>query len=154
MPKKRSFLERLTGSIAWSDELEPAVEEVPEPVASGKPEWLAQVEEEGELSVDVYQTSSEIIIKAMVSGVRPEDLGIEITREMVTIKGKREESREISGEDYFQKELYWGAFSRTILLPAEVEADEADAVIKHGLLTLRLPKIDKDRRHNLKVKVI
>jgi HSP20 family molecular chaperone IbpA len=111
-----------------------------------------QDNEEGQLTVDVYQTSSEIIIKAMVAGVRSDELDITITREMVVIKGTRSAERSISDSDYFHKELYWGAFSRTILLPYEVEPDEADATEKNGLLTIRLPKIDKSRQKKVRVK--
>lgn len=108
--------------------------------------------EEGELAVDVYQTPSEIVIQTMVSGVKPEDLQISITREMVTIRGKREFTREVSQSDYFQRELYWGSFSRSVLLPSEIEVEEAEALEKHGLLTIRLPKVDKNREQHLKVK--
>ena len=81
----------------------------------------------------------------MIAGVKPEDLDVSITRDMVTIKGKREESREVAENDYFYKELYWGSFSRTILLPQEIEPEEAQAVEKHGLLTIHLPKVDKKK---------
>ena len=150
MQKKRSFFERLTGTVSI-DEDNDREQEIP----TTRHSWsdpADQAEEEGELAVDVYQTPSEIIIKAMVSGVKPEDLDINITREMVTIKGRRETAREINTEDYFQRELYWGSFTRTILLPAEIEVEEAEAIEKHGLLTLRLPKIDKQRSSSLKVK--
>lgn len=147
MKKKRSFLERITGSVSVDDEEELDLEK---PLA--KDNWMEEQVEEGELALDVYQTPSEIIIKAMISGVKPEDLSIAITRDMVTIKGKREASREINDENYFQRELYWGSFSRTVLLPAEIEVEEAEALEKHGLLTIRLPKIDKDKSSNLKVK--
>jgi HSP20 family protein len=150
MPKKRSFFERLTGSVPLNqyDEHEETGESSEHtPVAS---HW--QDDEEGELAVDVYQTNAEIVIQTLVSGVKPEDLEISITREMVTIKGKRETSREITHDNYFQKELYWGSFSRTILLPCEVEVEEAEALEKHGLLTIRLPKIDREKSQHLKVK--
>jgi HSP20 family protein len=88
----------------------------------------------------------------MVAGVKPDDLDISITRDMITIKGKRETEREILDEDYFHRELYWGSFSRTIMLPAEIEVEEAEAVEKHGLLILKLPKIDKHKQTRLKVK--
>jgi HSP20 family protein len=114
--------------------------------------WMEEDSEDGELTVDVYQTSSEIVIKTMVAGVRPEDLDITITRDMVTIKGKRETEKTVSDDDYFHQELYWGTFSRTIMLPAEVEVEEAEAVEKHGLLIIRLPKIDKHKQARLKVK--
>ena len=115
-------------------------------------DWLDDESEDGQLTVDVYQTPSQIIIKTMVAGVRPEDLDVSITRDMVTIKGKRETERSVSDENYFHRELYWGSFSRTIMLPAEVEVEECEAVEKHGLLILTLPKIDKHKETKLKVK--
>jgi len=107
---------------------------------------------EGELSVDVYQTPTHIVIKAMIAGVRPEDLDVSLTRDMVTIRGKREQHTEGGGDDFFFQELYWGSFSRTIVLPQEVEIEEAEASEKHGLLTIKLPKLDKGRHAKLKVR--
>ncbi len=106
----------------------------------------------GELAVDVYQTPTHIIIKAMIAGVKPDDLDVSITRDMVTIRGKRERHTEGTAGDFFFQELYWGAFSRTIVLPQEVEIEEAEASEKHGLLVVRLPKLDKGRQAKLKVK--
>jgi len=114
--------------------------------------WMAEEEEEGQLTVDVYQTPSEIIIQTMVAGVRPENVQVDVTRDMVTIKGKRMENRTISDENYFTRELYWGAFSRTILLPQEVELEEAEAYNQDGLLTIKLPKKDKEKRATIKIK--
>jgi HSP20 family protein len=71
---------------------------------------------------------------------------------MITIRGKREESRMVDEEDYFTKELYWGSFSRTISLPQEVEPEETEATEKNGLLTVKLQKIDKEKRTSVKVK--
>ena len=116
------------------------------------PHALAEADTEGELAVDVYQSPSHIIIKAMIAGVRPEDLDVSITRDMVTIRGKRERASEGVSGDFFFQELYWGSFSRTIVLPQEVEIEEAEAVEKHGLLIIKLPKLDKGRQAKLKVK--
>lgn len=116
-----------------------------------EPEPAAE-EVEGELSVDVYQTPTHIIIKAMIAGVKPEDLDVSITRDMVTVRGKRERHTEGTAGDFFFQELYWGSFSRTIVLPQEVEIEEAEASEKHGLLVIRLPKLDKGRHAKLKVK--
>jgi HSP20 family protein len=107
---------------------------------------------EGELSVDVYQTPTHIVIKAMIAGVRPEDLDVSITRDMVTIRGKREQHTEGVAGDFFFQELYWGSFTRTVVLPQEVEIEEAEAIEKHGLLIIRLPKMDKSRQAKLKVR--
>jgi len=122
--------------------------------AEGLSDWMeVETEEEGELTVDVYQTNDMIVIKSMIAGVRPEDLDISITRDMVTIHGKREEERVANEDDYFTRELYWGSFSRTISLPQEIDVDEAEAIEKHGLLILKLPKMDKKRQSKLKVKM-
>lgn len=109
-------------------------------------------ETEGQLTVDVYQTPTDIVIQTMVAGVRPEDLSIAITRDMITVRGKREETKSINDDNYFIRELYWGSFSRTILLPEEVDIDGAEAMEKHGLLIIKLPKIDKQKQANLKIK--
>jgi len=116
--------------------------------------WAEEVPEEGELTVDVYQTPGEIVVQTMVAGVRPEDLQVTITRDMITVKGKREENKNINEENYFTKELYWGTFSRTILLPQEIDPEEAEAIEKHGLLVIKLPKVDKDKRTSVRVKSI
>jgi HSP20 family molecular chaperone IbpA len=113
---------------------------------------IEQEEEAGELAVDVYQTPTHIIIKAMIAGVRPEDLDVSITRDMVTIRGKRERHTEGTAGDFFFQELYWGTFARTVMLPQEVQIEDAEASEKHGLLTIRLPKLDKGRQAKLKVK--
>ncbi len=154
---RRSFFERLTGNFSplRSEDEDLGPEDYVAHQTPGKKELPDEApEEEGELAVDVYQTPTDIYIKTMTAGVRPEDLTINITRDMVTIRGRREFTREAEGEDYFQQELYWGSFAKTILLPAEVEADEAEATEWHGLLTIRLPKIDKDKVKKIKVKSV
>ena len=109
-------------------------------------------EPQGELAVDVYQTADAIVVKAFIAGVQPATIDISLTREMLTITGTREDEREVSEDNYFQRELYWGSFSRTILLPEEVDVDLAEASEKHGILMLRLPKINKKRQAKLKVR--
>ena len=92
------------------------------------------------------------MIRALVAGVSPDDLDIAITRDMVTIRGSREEYQESANDDYYHRELFWGSFTRTLVLPEEVLIDEAEAQEKHGLLEIRLPKVDKGRSTRLKVK--
>jgi len=115
-------------------------------------EWLAHEQEEGDLSIDVYQTDDSIVVKALVAGVLPANLDISVTRDMVTIEGMREDEREVEDGQYFQRELYWGAFTRTILLPEEIDVDQAEATEKHGVLMIRLPKINKTKSTKLKVR--
>jgi HSP20 family protein len=148
--KNRSFFERLTGAVKLDEESYPV--ETREAPVSKRQNILDDDEEDAQLTVDVYETPSEIVIKTMVAGVKPEDLDVAITRDSVTIRGKREEDRTISSEDYFHRELYWGTFSRTVVLPQEIDVDEAEAAEKYGMLILRLPKLDKHRSTKLKVK--
>jgi HSP20 family protein len=109
-------------------------------------------EPQGELAVDIYQTQDAIVVKALVAGVQPQSIDIALTREMLTISGTREDEREVEEDNYFQRELYWGSFSRTILLPEEIDVDLAEASEKHGILMIRLPKINKKRQTKLKVR--
>ncbi len=153
MKNKRSFFERLTGAVRLEDEemLEPEPEHGVRNL-SRENLFEEETDEEAQLTVDVFQTASEIVIKTMVAGVKPEDLDVSITRDTVTIHGERGEDRTVSDDEYVHRELYWGSFSRTINLPVEVDVDGAEAVEKHGMLILRLPKLDKNRHTKLRVK--
>lgn len=161
--KKPSFLERLTGATS-SDEYDRVLDNnhqfgedsesdvlYPEDEEAWEPETPAATQD-GELPVDMYQTNDAIVIRALVAGVSPADLEISITRDMVTVRGIREEYQEAGDDNYYHRELFWGSFSRTLLLPEEVAIDEAEAQEKHGLLEIRLPKLDKHRSTQLKVK--
>lgn len=141
-----NLLDRMAGGENIDESASPIA---PEP---GTAEPEAKDETEGELAVDVYETDSDITIKAMIAGVDPDDLDVEINREMVTIRGKRYDECEVRREDHYYQELYWGAFSRTIALPEEIDVEESQARHKNGLLTIVLPKIDKKKTQRLKVK--
>jgi len=151
----KSFFDKLTGTGNREDEMDNFINTRERTLSEERRKEISPWEEEekdGELSVDVYEDGEKITIKTMVAGVRPEDLDISITRDMVTIRGIRSEEKEVSKENYYHQELYWGSFSRTIMLPAEINIEEANAIEKHGLLILTLPKIDKERSTKLKVK--
>lgn len=109
--------------------------------------------DEGQLPVDVRETPSDIIIRTFVAGVRPDELSISISRDRVEIEGSRMEREQSSGSDYFTRELFWGSFSRAIMLPEEVDVESSSASAKDGLLTIILPKLDKAKQTKLKVKV-
>ena len=113
-------------------------------------EWLT--ESEGQLTIDVYQTHTEIVIKSTIAGVKPEDIDISMTNDMITIKGNRRKDEEVKEEDYYYQECYWGPFSRSVILPVDVEVDNADANMKNGILTLRLPKIEKIKTKKIMIK--
>ena len=164
--KKRSFFERLAGNLRFDDSDDEATVEAPQqkepsrdlPLRTEENSQLRQLEETkeeiGELPVDVYETSNEIIIQTLIAGVLPDNLSITITRDMVTIKGKREENKSIPQDQYVMKELYWGSFARAVQLPAEVEIDTSEAIERHGMLMIKLPKTDRGRKTVLKIKSI
>lgn len=118
------------------------------------PETAEEVgEEEGELTVDIYDRGDSIVVQSTVAGVKPEDLDVSLTNDTVTIRGKREMQEEIKEKDYYYKELFWGTFSRSIILPEEVEEDLAEAVLKNGLLTIRLLKKKRGVIQKVKIRV-
>lgn len=155
MNKKPNFLERLTGSVSEEDSLTNEEDQKqknnvkPKTLQEPDGDWLP--ESEGQLTIDVYQTPNHIIIKSTIAGVAPEDLDITITNDMVTIRGKREKDEEIKTEDYYYQECYWGAFSRSVILPTDVQSDEAEASLKNGILTIKLPKVEKVKTKKIKV---
>ena len=158
--KKKSFFGKLAGNLRF-DDAEKDPDDTLDEFDIDEPKSLRVTQEDsvdeeelGELPVDVYETPSEIIIQTLIAGVLPEHLSINITRDNVTILGRREESRSISDDQYHVRELYWGAFTRSVALPAEVEIDGAEAIERHGMLIIKLPKLDKKRKASLKIKSI
>jgi len=105
--------------------------------------WL---EPEGQLVIDVYETDTEIVIQSAIAGINPENLDISIEKDMVSIKGTRGSAVEKEGKNYLIEECYWGAFSREIILPSEVDAEKAVASMKNGILTIKAPKIERERK--------
>lgn len=172
--KRRSFFERLTGAISLDeddldipdDDYAPAPRRaaaephaVPEldrraidPRGSRSLSPVSREDEEGELGVDLIETPDAVVLRAMVAGVRPSNLDVQISRQSVTIRGSREEESFSTSEDHIVRELYWGTFSRVINLPAEVDIESASAKEKNGLLTLVMPKVDKERKTKISVK--
>lgn len=114
------------------------------------PDWMEDYE--GQLAVDVYQTDDEIVIKAPIAGVKPEDLEISITDEVVTVKGERKEQAEIQRENYLCQECYWGTFARSYVLPMPAVSDKAQATLKNGILTLTIPKQEKTKAKTIEIK--
>lgn len=116
-------------------------------------EWLAEAGEEGQLTLDVYQTNKNIIIKSTIAGVKPEDLDISFNNGMITIKGERKKGEAINEDDYFYQELYWGKFARSVILPVEIDADKIEAELKNGILTIKLPKKEETSKKKISVRV-
>jgi HSP20 family molecular chaperone IbpA len=164
-PKKRNFFDRLSGGAATNEyddfdeaDVRPAMKQVVSTSATqaihnpALHNILDDEPMEGQLPVDVYQTANEIVIRAFVAGVRADELSLSISRDMVVIEGSRESREQIADPDYFSQELFWGSFTRTVLLPQEIDVDNSSATSKDGLLTIMLPKLDKARQTKLKVR--
>ena len=166
---KKSFLEILTGAkkidedgvgsmpiYAEEEETEmllnnsrPSTVTQPEYPASS---WSSGNDIEGQLTIDVYQTESDIVIKSTIAGVKPEDLDVAINNDMVTIRGERKNEEIVNSENYYYQECYWGSFSRSVVLPVDIISEKAEASLKNGILTIRLPKADINKVKKIQVR--
>lgn len=128
----------------------------PKMIIEKDPEEMAEPdifdESEGQLTIDVYQTPISIIVESALAGVNPEELDIAITADSVSIRGKREKIERVEEKDYLYQECYWGRFSRSIILPQEIDPDRAQASLKNGVLKIVLPKLNKQKTKKLKIK--
>lgn len=119
-----------------------------------KPEKIsADDEPEGQLTIDVYQTPTDIYVESAIAGVSPDDIDINVTNDSIAIRGARHREKEAGDEDYFYKECYWGRFSRSVILPQEVDPEGASVSFKNGILKVRLPKLNRKKAKKLKVRV-
>lgn len=103
-------------------------------------------------AIDMYQTDDEVVVKATLPGVRPEDLNIAVTGDVLTIRGEVKEESSSNGVNYHVRERRYGSFSRALPLPTAVQADKAQAEFENGVLTLRLPKADEVKPKTIAVK--
>lgn len=132
------------------DELQETEENETAPTSQGSQEdWLSEYE--GQLTIDMYQTKDNVIIKSTIAGVKPEDIDVTIANDMVTIRGERTRDFEASSEDYFYQECYWGSFSRSVVLPVDVDIENVGADLKDGILTVILPKAAKAKARKIRV---
>ena len=113
---------------------------------------VSQMETDGELKLDVYNKDNNIIIKSTIAGAKPEDIDISINNDILTIRGKRHMDEEIEMKDYIHRECYWGNFSRSVILPHEIQKGRIKAVMRRGILTIILPRAEKKKE--IKVKEI
>lgn len=113
-------------------------------------EWLSDFE--GQLNIDMYQTKDNVIVKSTIAGVRPEDIDITVANDMLTIKGARRREEHVSEDDYFYQECYWGNFSRSVIIPVDIDSEHIEADLKDGMLTVVVPKAAKAKTKKIKVK--
>lgn len=177
---KKSFLERLTGARTIEDDVYASEHTVSPSISSyGNENEEIQIEREisthampnqfsreerveiqggemenneGQLTIDVYQTDNDIVIKSTIAGVKPEDLDVSINNDMLTIRGERKNEEQVMEENYYYQECYWGSFSRSVILPIDVVADKIEASMKNGILTVRMPKADNNKSKKIQVR--
>lgn len=151
-----NFFKKLSGldDKIQADELEDAAAKLAgEPNLKSEPgEWLDGDYDEGQLSIDVFETKDSLVVKSTIAGVKPNEIDISINNDMLTIRGRREIKEEIAEENYLIKECYWGGFSRSIILPVEVEVEKVEAALDNGVLTVVLPKAKSAKQFSIKVK--
>lgn len=167
--QNKSFLDRISGSNKDSDYPEESEPRREENVLGEKEDdrqynissesgrqaaegWGDEELEEGQLAIDVYQDNDYVVIKSIVGGIRPEDLDLAVTSDMVTIKGSRERNEEIAEENYYYQECFWGSFSRSVILPCDIKTDQVEASMKNGILTIRMPKVEKNSATKIEVR--
>lgn len=137
-------------------EIEEQAEEVPVATVKEKTEagqsddWMSDYE--GQLNIDMYQTKDNVILKSTIAGVRPEDIDITVANDMVTVKGSRKKEENIAQDDYFYQECYWGSFSRSVIIPVDIDSEHIEADLKDGILTVIIPKAAKAKTKKVKVK--
>lgn len=161
--EKKSFLERLTGSKSieedemqsatiFSDDEETEMEMNTDASPASTSENTFPSDAEGQLTIDVYQTDNDVVIKSTIAGVKPEDLDVAINNDMITIRGERKNEEIVQNENYYYQECYWGSFSRSVVLPVDVITDKIEASLKNGILTIRLPKADTTKTKRIQVR--
>ena len=101
--------------------------------------------------VDVVERDEEIIVRAEVPGVAKDDLDVTVSENMVTIKGETKHEEKEEKGDYYRSEISRGSFSRTVTLPSYVSSEDAKAKFSDGVLELTLPKVEKTKRHSVKI---
>ncbi len=103
-------------------------------------------------ALNVYQTPKEVVVKAALPGLKPEDVSIDLTGDTLTVKGESKAEQEIKKEDYLYQERRYGAFSRSVILPSGLKTDKTEATMEDGVLTLTIPKAEEIKPKTIKVK--
>ena len=104
------------------------------------------------LAVDMYQTDNEVVVKAALPGMKAEDVQLNVTGEVLTIKGEIKQKEEVKEKAYHLREQRWGMFERSVILPTEVVADKAKADFENGILTIAIPKAEEAKPKTISIK--
>ena len=113
--------------------------------------WLAPVGG-APLAVDVMETSDDVIVKASLPGIQPDDIDISLTGDRLSIRGEFKAEQKTEEANFVRQERRYGKFERTLTLPTQVVGDKARAEFENGVLTLTLPKAEGVKPKTIKVK--
>lgn len=128
------------------------MQEKTEPAQSSLSNEAGEIfDQDGELVVDVFETNSDFVVLAAIAGVQIKDIDISLEKDMMVIKGNRQDPHGNPGKKYFYQECYWGPFSRKIILPENIDIDSADAQMDKGVLTIKIPKTEDKGKVGVKI---
>lgn len=113
---------------------------------------VAREPDEGLFPIDLYETDDEVVVKASLPGVKPEDVKVSVEGAVLSIKAEAEDEDTDEQTAYYRHERRSGAFHRALRLPTRVDAEGASADFEHGVLNLRLPKAADVRPKTIEVK--
>jgi HSP20 family protein len=108
-------------------------------------------DQDGELVIDVFETTADFVVLAAIAGVQIKDIDISLEKDMMIIKGDRQDPHGHPNKKYFYQECYWGPFSRKIILPENIDIDKADAQMDKGVLTIKIPKAESNGKVGVKI---
>jgi len=116
-----------------------------------RPRGLMEAVTDG-LAVDMYENKDEVIVKASIPGVKPEDIDVSVTGDVLTIKGEFKQEENVEKESFIRRERRYGSFSRSLVLPTAVNVDKAVAEFDNGVLKLKLPKSEEVKPKSIEIK--
>jgi len=102
-------------------------------------------------AIDMYQTDSDVVVKATLPGLKPEEVEISLSGNSLEIKGETKEESEGKQGDYYYRERSYGSFQRCLTLPVEIKSDEVEATFDNGLLVLKMPKAEQVKAKQIKI---
>ncbi|MFA5643151.1 MAG: Hsp20/alpha crystallin family protein [Candidatus Paceibacterota bacterium] len=121
-------------------------EKMPEIKNESKNNWGAA---EGQLAIDMYETEQDLVLQTAIAGIEAESLDISLEKDLLIVRGERKNPAKDAKKNYFVEECYFGLFSREIILPREIDPIHTKAAMESGLLTIRMPKIERDKKRKI-----
>jgi HSP20 family protein len=120
----------------------------------GRPGHMAGIERAWAPAVDLYETTDEMVIGVDLPGLNQKDIHLSITGDMLTIRGERQRAQQVTEDNYYRGERWWGRFERTLPLPIPVQAGKVKAAYRDGVLTITLPKADEIKPKEIKIDLL